>query len=433
MPLVIERGGRRHRMLLAGSAAAGLGVLLGLPYLFYSVPQVDMLSQMAAYAVAILGLSILMGYCGQISLAHSAFVGLGGYTTVILVADHDWPYLATIPVSIVICLAVGALIGIPALRIRGLYLAAVTLAVAALFPALVIRFEELTGGTSGKFAREAMQAPEWFFVNPYTRVGPSIVRFYVIAAVAVLMFLVARAILRSRIGRAMVALRDAPLSAAASGVHVARVKIFAFAISGAFGGVAGSLLAIQLPQASDTRYTLDLSIFLLVALVAGGSGTMLGAIPGAIIFVVLRTYVSDWASALPMFHGGDGGQIVGIISALLLLAIVFLMPTGIAGGLTRIGRRLVRFTDPVPRGWQAYRLAASTRLTSARPASPDPASANPTSSPSTSSNPASPSSTSSSSTSTNPTSARQTPSAESGGSPTASSPRPENSGATTKG
>ncbi|MET8989130.1 branched-chain amino acid ABC transporter permease [Nonomuraea wenchangensis] len=386
MPLLIERGSRRHRLLILGLAAAGAGVLLGLPYLLYSVPQVDMLSQIAAYSVAIVGLSLLMGYTGQISLAHSAFVGLGGYTTVILVADHDWPYLATIPVSVVVCLAVGALIGIPALRIRGLYLAAVTLAVAALFPALVIRFEDLTGGTSGKFAREAMQAPEWFFVNPFTRVGPSIVRFYVIAAIAVLMFLVARAILDSRTGRAMVALRDAPLSAAASGVQVARVKIYAFAVSGAFGGVAGSLLAIQLPQASDTRYTLDLSIFLLVALVAGGNGTLLGAVPGAIILVTLRTYISDWATALPMFQGGDGGQIVGIVSALLLLVIVFLMPTGVAGGLTKLGRRLVRATDPIPQGWQKFQLTTSSA-----------------------------------------------PSAASGASPTASSPRPEKSGATTKG
>ncbi|MFC5818511.1 branched-chain amino acid ABC transporter permease [Nonomuraea harbinensis] len=388
MPLRIERGSRRHRLLRLALAGGAAVLLLGLPHLLGTVSQVDTLSQIAAYSVAILGLIILMGYCGQISLAHSAFIGLGGYTTVILVADHDWPYLATIPVSIVICLAVGALIGIPALRIRGLYLAAVTLAVAALFPALVIRFEELTGGTSGKFAREAMQAPEWFFVNPYTRVGPSIVRFYVIAAVAVLVFLVARSILRSRIGRSMVALREAPLSAAASGVQVARVKIFAFAISGAFGGVAGSLLAIQLPQASDTRYTLDLSIFLLVALVAGGSGTMLGAIPGAIIFVTLRTFVSDWAAALPGFQGSDGGQIVGIISCLLLLAIVFLMPTGVAGGLQKAGRRLVQFTDPVPAGWRRFQLSASSQ---------------------------------------------PTPSADAGGSQTASSPQPENSGAPTKG
>jgi branched-chain amino acid transport system permease protein len=358
----IEEGSTAHRNLRWGTALLGAAVLIVLPLLIPSVGQIETITQIVCYSVAILGLGLLTGHCGQISLGHSAFVGLGGYTTIILVADHGWPYLATIPVSVVVCLLAGALVGIPALRIRGLYLATVTLAVAALFPVLVNRFPSFTGGPNGKFAPDEMTAPDWFFVDPYTPTGPATDHYYAILAVAALCFLLAGNIVRSRIGRAMHAVRDAPLSAAASGIGVARVKIFAFAVSAAFAGVAGSLLVIQVPSVSDTRFDLYLSIFLLVALIAGGSASILGAIPGAIVFVVLRTYIADWANSLDLLSGRpDGGQIVGIASGALLIAFVFLLPGGVVDGLGRLRRRVLEIVPRPPRDWTRYRVTAGAR------------------------------------------------------------------------
>lgn len=360
----VEHGGRTHVFVRWGSALLAAALLIVLPLVIGDVAQIETLTQIVAYSVAVLGLGLLMGHCGQISLGHSAFVGLGGYTTIILVADHGWPYLATIPVSIVCCLVTGALVGIPALRIRGLYLATVTLAVAALFPVLVDKFSTLTGGPNGKFAAKEMAAPDWFFVDPYTPAGPATDHYYAILAVAALMFLIAGNIVRGRVGRAMHAVRDAPLSAAAAGIRVARVKIFSFAVSAAFAGVSGSLLVIQVPSVSDSRFDLYLSIFLLVALIAGGSASIAGAIPGAIIFVILRTYIADWAGSLGLSGGrSSGGQIVGILSGALLIAFVFLLPGGVIDGLGRLGGRVLEIVPEPPPGWERYRLSAESQST----------------------------------------------------------------------
>ncbi len=335
-------------------------MLIALPLNIQSIATIDMLSQMAAYAVAILGLTLLTGLCGQISIGHSAFVGLGAYTTVIPVVDRGWPYLATIPVSIALCLIAGALVGIPALRISGLYLAVVTLSIAALFPTLVDLAEGITGGTNGKFAVGSMTAPEWFPIDMQTRNGPAVFHFYVIVAIAALMFWIAHNIVRSRIGRALVAIRDSPYSAASAGVRVARYKVFAFAVSAAFAGVAGSLLMIQLPQATDARFDLYLSIFLLIGLIAGGRATIAGAIPGALIFVMLRTYIPDWVGDLNLLADKpDGGQVVGIVSGVLLIAFAFLLPDGVMSGLSDLARKFVRVVRPAPAGWEQYRAAPS--------------------------------------------------------------------------
>lgn len=359
-------GSRQHKLLRLGIAAVGAIVLLALPLNVQSIATIDMFSQLLAYMVAILGLTLLTGLCGQISIGHSAFVGLGAYTTLILVVDNGWPYLATIPVAVALCMIAGALVGIPALRISGIYLAVVTLSIAALFPTLVDLFEGITGGTNGKFAQGSMMAPDWFPIDLNTRKGPAIFHYWVILAIAVLMFWVAHNITRSRIGRALVAIRDSPYSASAAGIKVARYKVFVFAVSAGFAGVAGSLLMIQLPQATDARFDLYLSIFLLIGLIAGGRATIWGAIPGAIVFILLRTYIPDWVGELNLFADKpEGGQIVGIVSGALLIGFAFLLPDGVMSGLTRVARRFVRIVRPEPAGWEQYRSAPSPASSSA--------------------------------------------------------------------
>jgi branched-chain amino acid transport system permease protein len=181
------------------------------------------------------------------------------------------------------------------------------------------------------------------------------------------MFLLARNIVRSRVGRGLIALRDSPYSAAAAGVPVARYKILAFATSAAFAGMAGSLLMIQLPQATTGRFDLYLSIFLLIGLIAGGRGTIWGAIPGAIIFVILRNYLPDWIDSMHIGSGPNSGQLVGLISGGLLIAFAFALPGGVIDGLSRIARRLVRIEHPPPKNWTAYRLESAEPAPSAAP------------------------------------------------------------------
>ena len=147
----------QHRAYQIIGWAIGIGILIYLPYHSGQVARIDQYSEVAAIAVAILGLNLVTGFAGAISLGHSVFVGIGAYTTVILVADHDWSYFATMPVAFAICFVVGVLVGIPALRIGGFYLAMVTLGLATVFPAIVLKYETLTGGTTGKLAPR--QAP----------------------------------------------------------------------------------------------------------------------------------------------------------------------------------------------------------------------------------------------------------------------------------
>jgi branched-chain amino acid transport system permease protein len=358
MALTIAEGSRAHRLTQAALGAVALVLLLVLPYMMGDRAGIASLTQVAAYSVAVLGLSLLIGHTGQISVGQGAFVGLGGYASMILVAKEGWPYLATVPTAFVLCGIAGALIGIPALRIRGLYLVTVTLAVAAVFPVLVDKWPSLTGGTNGLFAVNPMKVPGWLWVDPYTTTGPDILRYYAVVVVALIMFLLAYNILHSRVGRAMRAVRDAPLAAAATGVPVASVKVFAFAISAAFAGVSGALLVIQTPAVSDVRFNLNLSIFLLVAMIVGGSRSILGVIPGAVIFVVLRTYIADWASGQSWLDGPKGQQVPGIVSGVLLLAFIFLLPGGVADGIKRLVRKVVVVVPRVPDGWEKYRLVS---------------------------------------------------------------------------
>src|SRR5690606_26538212 len=142
-------------------------VIAAVPFLFEE-PRVVLFAQAAGYAVAVLGLNLVAGFSGQISLGHSAFMGVGAYTTAILVADHDWSFVSTIPVSAVLCFAVGVLVGIPALRLQGLYLALATVGLAVLFPSVVNKYDSLTGGSNGKrIPRGArLLAPEWTGLDP---------------------------------------------------------------------------------------------------------------------------------------------------------------------------------------------------------------------------------------------------------------------------
>ncbi len=324
-------GGRRG---LRSLPTVALVALLAVLPLLLPAFQVERLSATIATAIAVLGLVVLTGWSGQISLGNGAFFGIGAYTTAILVAHQGWPHLATLALAGVIGLLCGALAGLPALRVTGIYLALVSLALATSFPPLVQHFQSLTGGTQG------MAVPAftpWFSGISQERWG-----YYVALVIAVPLFLLARDFGQSRCGRALRALRDSEPAAKAMGIAVARYKVAAFAISGGLAGVAGSLsvLVQPFPYIDPRSYLIVLSIGLLTGLVVGGAGSVIGAALGALFLDRVPTLVTDSAhlsgSATNLFYGG------------LLILLMFVMPGGVVGLVSAGWRRLPR------RGWRRH-------------------------------------------------------------------------------
>jgi branched-chain amino acid transport system permease protein len=348
--------------------------------------RIGQLNEVIAYAVAILGLNLVIGFSGQLSLGQSAFVGLGAYTTVILVADHDWSFFAALPVTAVLCFAVGLAIGFPASRIEGPYLAVATLALAYAFPALVLKFEALTGGTNGKGPRRGeaeLRPPSWLPFADEGRLAEPLWVYCILMSLAVAVFLLARAFVRSRPGRALIAARDNPASATASGVNVAVYKAMAFAVSAVYGGLAGAMLMINRPFASDVQYGTRMALFLVVGLVIGGVGTIGGAIPGAFVYFFVPYYVIKWTDdqdgmppvlrqvTAPLFDWlrPAGSSAAAILFGCTLLLMMFVMPGGIVDGLRRLFARVVNVVGPPPWLTSSKRSDATARTGSGEPAS----------------------------------------------------------------
>lgn len=325
-PVVLRRGSTAHRVY-QGIGWLVLVVAVAFMPWFVSQSKLVLLSQAAAFAVAILGLNLVTGWSGQVSLGHSAFMGTGAYTTAILVVDHHWSYFTTIPVAAVICFAVGIVVGIPALRLKGLYLALATLGLAVIFPNLVNRLDSITGGSNGKnipVRRIRLVAPGW--TNLKAREEGYIWVYFVIVVIAALLFLLARNMLASRTGRAFLALRDNAIGAEVSGVDLARHKVLAFGVSAAYAGIAGSLFMFTVTNATGTAYSLNRSVELLTGVVIGGLASLPGSVLGGLLVIFLPDWAKDW---------GDG-TLAGAVYGLALIAIIALWPSGVAGLLRRL-------------------------------------------------------------------------------------------------
>jgi branched-chain amino acid transport system permease protein len=302
--------------------AALLVAAVALPF-FFSSYRVSQFTLVLAYAVAVLGLNLLLGYSGQISLGHGAFFALGAYTTAILTAKSGWPHLATLPVAAAICFVAGFAVGIPALRLHGLYLALVTLGLAVAMPQLIKRFDGLTGGTQG-LAAPPPPTPGWldFLADDQWL-------YLLNLAIAVPMFVLAAGIVRGRSGRALVALRDNEIAAKTFGVDLAAYKTRAFAISAAYAGVAGSMFSMAVGFVAPESFGFALSFSFLAAVVVGGLATVAGAIFGALFIVFVPVYAADVNEALAaVIYGG------------VLILFMYVLPTGVVGLLRRLGARV---------------------------------------------------------------------------------------------
>jgi branched-chain amino acid transport system permease protein len=315
-------GKARLFKLAIGLVAAAIAV--SLPY-NYEPEMNKVFSQAIFLAIAAMGLNLLTGYNGQVSIGHGAFFGIGAFTSGILIVDHGWTFELTIPVAAVLAGLVGVLVGFPALRVRGLYLALITLGLAVLFPRVAAKYVEGPGGVA------LLRPKRSNFDSPFTFIDldPDQYQYFVCLFVAILLFVLARNLIHSRIGRAMIAVRDQEMAAATVGVNLSGVKVGTFALSAAYAGVAGSLSVMvnKSAEATNPITYFQLSIEFLVAVVIGGSATILGPAIGALVLTFLRRY-TDGAIE-------DKEILSPAILGAALIAIVFVLPNGIVGGLRK--------------------------------------------------------------------------------------------------
>ena len=278
------------------------------------------------YAIALLGLNILTGYNGQISLGHGAFYAIGAYTAAILMDKFGFPYWATLPVAGAVCLVVGFLFGLPALRLEGHYLALATFALAVSMPQLLKyhHLEKWTGGVQGIVITKP-DAPFGLPLNPDQWL------YYFTLAVMLLMFFLAWNLLRGRIGRALIAIRDQHVAAEAMGVNSAIYKSLTFGVSALYTGVAGALGAIAVQFVAPDSFNIFLSITFLVGVVIGGLASIPGAIYGAIFIQFIPNIADELSKAAPW-----------AIFGIFLIGFVYAMPFGINGAIRMLLARLSR-------------------------------------------------------------------------------------------
>jgi len=270
------------------------------------------------YYVAIIGLNILVGYTGQISIGHGAFMAIGGYTTAMMSFYHHTNLIATLPLSFALTFVCGVLVGIPALRFRGVYLALATFALAVSIPQLPLKWSKWTGGSNG-IRTVTTPTNNWLF--------------WVTWSCAALAFAGAWLLLRGRTGRAFRSIRDSEIAAASSGVSLPIYKTLAFGVSAAFAGVAGSLFVLVTNGfAQPNEFGVTLSLQLLIGAAVAGLGSLWGALAGA-LFIGLLPEVS---TSVPLIGSGHGQDVVfGLIVILIMLA----LPNGFAGLLWKLDSR----------------------------------------------------------------------------------------------
>jgi len=300
-----------------------LAVACALPFAMSGF-RVFQFTQVLIYAIAILGLNMLTGFNGQISLGHGAFYGIGAYTTAIMIDKWNIGYGWTIPVAAAVCLVVGFLFGRPALRLEGLYLALATFALALAVPQILKYFEHWTGGSQGIVLSKPK--PPWGLP-----LNEDQWLYFVTLGVLIVLFILASNLLSGRTGRAIKAIRDNHIAAEAMGVNSALYKSVVFGVSAAYTGVAGALSGIAIAFVAPDTFDVFLSFTLLTGVVVGGLATISGAIFGALFVQFVPNWAQDISKAAPW-----------AIFGIFLIVFMYVMPHGIAGFLRLLWIRMTR-------------------------------------------------------------------------------------------
>lgn len=335
-----------------------------------SLPRIN---KAISFMIAILGLQVVVGYTGQLALGQSFFFGTGAYVSAYLVADQNWPWAATLAVVVPFCFGIGVLLGLPALRIKGLYLALVTLGMAAVFPSIVQldSLEKYTGGAAGKTVDSTLSAPSWLPLDAIAgflqdipvfgqyfgagdlsdRETERIWKYLLFVILTLICVWLISNLLKSRPGRAMRAIRDNETSAAVSGVNLAWQKTVSFGIASALGGVGGIVYVAELGIASPGDFTQLLAILFIVGIVVGGVGTLSGAIVGGLAI----TFIPEWASSTKSFPGVPERWLQGptgtFILGVLLIVLTFFLPGGVVAFGRQVKARFVRVVPAPPAGY----------------------------------------------------------------------------------
>jgi branched-chain amino acid transport system permease protein len=337
---VSEKGARLLAFLQAHWLWIAIAVLASLPIVGGKTGLISnftflQLSLMIVYAIAVLGLILLTGVNGQISLGHGAFFAIGAYTAAILIDQASWPFWATLPMAAITCFVAGYLFGLPALRLEGHYLALATFALAVAVPQILKyrHFEPFTHGVQGINIFKAdppfglpLSGDQWMYL--------------VVLAVAVFMFWIARNLIDSRSGRAMMAIRDHSMAASTMGVNVPRTKAIAFGISALYTGVAGALHAMIFEFVSPDSFRFELSIAILVGAVIGGIASLPGAVIGGVFVQVIEKYADALTKKITAVVHLPIELEPWTIYGIALIVLMYTMPMGIAGGLALLWRRL---------------------------------------------------------------------------------------------
>jgi len=319
--ITIFEGSPVHIALRLIRAAAVVVVVYALPYIVEPF-RLSQITGACTYAMVIVGLNLLSGFGGQISLGHAAFFGLGAYTTGVLTTQHGVSPPVSFVIDIVVTFVVGALVALPALRLKGIYVALVTLAVGLIFPALVSKFSSVTGGAAGLFG-VTYNHPNTAYFNGFH--GDTLWYYWLVVIALGLSCLVVRNLVRSRFGRGVVALRDNEAAAIVMGVRRTAVRAVTFGTSAAIAGWAGGRFAVTNGILTPSTFSLLLTLYFLAGMIIGGTGTFWGPIFGG--FVVY--YVPVWAADLSSVNSGS--NLAGVFLGAIIIVITFVLRSGVFG------------------------------------------------------------------------------------------------------
>lgn len=318
--------------------AVGLAVVLLLPVLLGLIPGVPLgyvlylVSLGVIYAVVALGLQLLFGCAGQFSLGHAGFFAIGAYTSAILTARAGLPFIVALPAAGLVTAVLGFALGLPALRLSGLYLAVATLGFGLAIPQVILWQGGLTGGAMGLHGLPLAAIPLGPFPALVFRTDQEY--YYLATGVLILLTLFARNIVASDTGRALIAIRDSEVAARAMGVNPVRYKTTAFALSAFYAGIGGSLYAHLLHGISPEDFTIFLSIDFVTMIVLGGLGSVGGALGGAFLLTLLQNSLTR----LPIVR--DFQNLYVVVLGLILILTIMFFPRGVAGGWASLRRRL---------------------------------------------------------------------------------------------
>lgn len=358
--LVVSKGSTQHRQWQWLSWGYALAIAVLVPYVLQPF-RIGQMNRAFVFVVAVLAVNLVVGFNGMLALGHSAFMGIGAFVSATMVQDELWDYWMVIPLVLFVGFAVGVVVGLPALRVKGLYLALITIAQAAVFPSLLkideLGIAERTGGPNGRKVDEVVDrqldgVSSWFEWLPGVDGvrGSAAYRYWILLLITALALALVRNIIRSRPGRAVVAIRDSEAGAAVYGVNLPMYKTVNFALSASLGSLAGLMWCLDKGFVAEQDFTFILAIDLIIGLVIGGVGALQGSVFGGLFVVWVRDLTKRITIPLGFYELDGGGPLSAAIFGLILILFTFFAPGGIASMVAAVQKRIIHVVPLKPNG-----------------------------------------------------------------------------------